>query len=995
MSLTNLNTYGVFPYSLTNLQVINTSDGGSLPVSGVDPVEVTLTSTNQQVSLYESAPDLIDFETFDKSLKVKNINASSGTIGYLASNTGYIGYVNANNIYASTSIYSNSSLNAPNAFITCNGIDSIGSNPIRGAYFTGGYITVATGTFTSGVTTNNLNVSGTAVINSISISGANIPFITFTTATGTNSLYCPMMSGYQGYFDQGYFNRINSSTPGRIESNQFQAYSYVYSPSYYVSNSYINSTNLNNLELCSNTDFIYLRQGSSQASGQVVVDPTISKITCDSIDLSNITWVVATGSNAYLTNVQSTNFTATNAAITNLTSTTMTGTTIWATNAAITNLTSTTMTGNNAYLTNVQSTNFTATNAAITNLTSTTMTGTTIWATNRRQNGTLWNQTSTASDRLNWQWNGTDYMVLENQNSGLLTVQNGFFKNQIAINDQVGYSWVNSSYALDARAGPCRIANGTADKTSLLEFGSTGPISNRMGYIYTDSASNYMEIANQGNGIMYLTTNNSAKLLLYPDGQLVQNNCSSNGNFAMFLNNAGSSASTSYGLLIDQNSSSLALAIRDRSGVYRHYFSGNTVFIFGATASNANGSLQGMSWNDVWNPTHLSCGYYGYAQATTQPDINLTLDKQTAISTTVQPYMKIGTYEFRSGGKYYHLIGAGYANKQFDVNSPLYFGGWSPTDSGRTRTDFVAMTRNVTSDTIPSERFRVNSSNNGGSTIFCLPQTSYVGWTGSNAIDGISNIGSDGLKVVFPNSLPVGYESTTNPHAISISNAISTPSQVLNMGCTTGYAYVQSLGNSNYNLNIQPVSADNTETQIHNKGATITGTNAGMIFRQTYLSPRETSTVMVYSQKGSATSNQGVWIYGVGYYNSDTFAANTADQDIYFTGAARAQFNQPNTNPGNFSNVDVPVAGLYKFQISAYWTHNVNFGYDYAEVIMDVRLNGTVITKQQGTFNPGKASLSCYVIRLCSKDDTFGAFIQTGECLLTDFQLTWSCELIQ
>jgi hypothetical protein len=173
----------IYPYSLNNLQTITTSDGGGLPVSANAPIIKTTTATNQNLFLYESATDLIDFNTYNKSLRVKDLIANTGTFSAVYS-TGARFFslnatgVNVDTLSATTSIFSSASLNAPNAFIDCNGINSIGSNPIRTTFgFTGPFITAGSGTFQN-VNTNVLTA------NTINISSLNIPNLQYTVATG-------------------------------------------------------------------------------------------------------------------------------------------------------------------------------------------------------------------------------------------------------------------------------------------------------------------------------------------------------------------------------------------------------------------------------------------------------------------------------------------------------------------------------------------------------------------------------------------------------------------------------------------------------------------------------------------------------------------------------------------------------------------------------------------------------------------------------------------
>ncbi|NDG33052.1 hypothetical protein EB118_23665, partial [bacterium] len=149
--MNGLNNAGIFPYSLNNLQVLSLPDGGSLAILCDVPLIRTLTSTNQEISLFESSPDLIDFDIYDKSLKVKNIFASTG---------------NFSNIYSTGArFFSLQATGATfNTVVATNG-------------YTGSFITANSGTFQN-VNTNILTA------NTINIGSLNIPNLSFNIATG-------------------------------------------------------------------------------------------------------------------------------------------------------------------------------------------------------------------------------------------------------------------------------------------------------------------------------------------------------------------------------------------------------------------------------------------------------------------------------------------------------------------------------------------------------------------------------------------------------------------------------------------------------------------------------------------------------------------------------------------------------------------------------------------------------------------------------------------
>jgi len=183
--MNGLNNSSLFPYSLNNLQQISTTDGGSLPVTCDVPLIKTLTTSAQEISLFESSPDLIDFNTFNKSLRVKELFAGTGSFNNIyATGARFLTLnatgINCNTLNATTSIFSNGSLNAPAANITCFGINSVGGLIQTTNGFTGPFITANSGTFQN-VNTNTLTAN-TIVINTV-----NIPNLSYTTATGVNT----------------------------------------------------------------------------------------------------------------------------------------------------------------------------------------------------------------------------------------------------------------------------------------------------------------------------------------------------------------------------------------------------------------------------------------------------------------------------------------------------------------------------------------------------------------------------------------------------------------------------------------------------------------------------------------------------------------------------------------------------------------------------------------------------------------------------------------
>ena len=331
----------IYPYSLNNLQTITTSDGGALPVSANAPIIKTTTATNQNIFLYESETDLIDFNTYNKSLRVKDLIANTGTFSSIYS-TGARFFslnatgVNVDTLTATTSIFSSASLNAPNAFIDCNGINSVGSNPIRTTFgFTGPFITAGSGTFQN-VNTNTLTA------NTINISSLNIPNLTFTRATGGSI-------ATTGTITSG---GVLSTTSGRI-ANGNSAW----------------TTNGNDYFINANNSTVYLRpkgETITPADAQVFLG-TNGSLTCTTGTLTAFNGNFSGGLSATNANISS--FALTASSFVN--SPYFTGTKADFTNATITNLTGANIRAGNF----VSAPYFTGTKADFTNATITNLTG--------------------------------------------------------------------------------------------------------------------------------------------------------------------------------------------------------------------------------------------------------------------------------------------------------------------------------------------------------------------------------------------------------------------------------------------------------------------------------------------------------------------------------------------------------------------------------------------------------------------------------------------
>ncbi|MFZ4600352.1 MAG: hypothetical protein ACOYNN_17065, partial [Terrimicrobiaceae bacterium] len=275
--MNGLSEVGIFPNSMNLLQQIYTSNGGALPVAGLDPVRVSLTSTTQDVFLYESSTDVINFKTFDKSLIVGNLTADTGTFHsfnstgavfqIIRANTGTFRHVqsttinntgtisskqlDADTINANLSIYSNLSANFPNADVGVYGITAnLNGIKSQGA-FTGPSIFVASGTFKS-IDTDNL------IARNLILTGAYINNLRWDVATGAVS----------------FLGRVNTTFANRCRFDTFQADTSIFTPQMQLDNTSIRVDALYDLELVANSPGrIFFRRGQSDVGNQITMEP--------------------------------------------------------------------------------------------------------------------------------------------------------------------------------------------------------------------------------------------------------------------------------------------------------------------------------------------------------------------------------------------------------------------------------------------------------------------------------------------------------------------------------------------------------------------------------------------------------------------------------------------------------------------------------------------------------------------------------------------------
>ena len=101
----------------------------------------------------------------------------------------------------------------------------------------------------------------------------------------------------------------------------------------------------------------------------------------------------------------------------------------------------------------------------------------------------------------------------------------------------------------------------------------------------------------------------------------------------------------------------------------------------------------------------------------TAPTGKLTISEAAGFNapttvTAANTYLQLGSADYATNGKF--MIGFGYTDGATNTHSPAYMGFDMTSSSGDTKGDLTFFTRNVTTDTAPTERMRINSSGNVG-----------------------------------------------------------------------------------------------------------------------------------------------------------------------------------------------------------------------------------------------------------------------------------------
>jgi len=315
---------------------------------------------------------------------------------------------------------------------------------------------------------------------------------------------------------------------------------------------------------------------------------------------------------------------------------------------------------------------------------------------------------------------GQDYMYLNsNGNLGIGTVAPAA---QLHTTGSVRFAnYTNGILSVD---GSGNLTVGAAGSYGWLTTGNSGTTAG-MNFIGTTDAQDFV-VKTSGSEAMRITVNGNVGIgqtspsvyRLEVDGSsgdvavsenfqpaaelVIGNKTNTNGNYSMlgFINHAGEHDAGIQGVHVNANGQ---YANNDRSGELRFAVSGPTTNgdITTKMIINKNGTLGVGQIDNPYGSLHISknTGYFNGAV--------------TAIN-KANTYLMLGGDESTAG--HVHIIGFGYTAN--DVGSstymPAYMGYVTTSTNSYQQGDLVFGTRDVTTDSSPSERMRINSDGNVG-----------------------------------------------------------------------------------------------------------------------------------------------------------------------------------------------------------------------------------------------------------------------------------------
>ena len=284
---------------------------------------------------------------------------------------------------------------------------------------------------------------------------------------------------------------------------------------------------------------------------------------------------------------------------------------------------------------------------------------------------------------------------------------------------------------------------------------------------------------------------------------------------------------------------------------------------------------------------------------TTSPTGKLTIANPTAYApntvTAANSYIQLGSTDYGSGGSSSNdgkfMIGFGYTDGTTNTHSPAYIGYEETSTSGDTKGELTFYTRDVITDTAPTERMRIDSSGNVG--IGTNTPDKKLEIFGSGSEDGIlvKNDTNTNYRGYYISSVESDNTAYGKFHMDVNSGELNITSGYTDWG---GFITLDTNGtqrmyiNTNGEVSMGWASGGGPGgglLQVNGQGM-FTGGGAGYVQGSILLRSSDNDETPGYRGQGVFTWNAGhqvSWYMGTPYTNGDLFTINRKSSETSFT----------------------------------------------------------------------------------------------------------------
>jgi hypothetical protein len=266
-----------------------------------------------------------------------------------------------------------------------------------------------------------------------------------------------------------------------------------------------------------------------------------------------------------------------------------------------------------------------------------------------------------------------------------------------------------------------KTANGStsAPAYSFSADTDSGMFLNGAGYLaLTVAGSKQLEL---GGGIIYTASTgkirsatNSGTLELsgggaQVGGQILLSGGASDGN-VIFKTSLGSSTATEV-MRIKETGAIEITGTSTTSQAQAFITNDNSVLTIGSSVSGS--VVKDIAFNSPSTMMYIDGSTANVGIGTTSPSGNITISNGLASAptsiTAANSYIQIGSNDYGSGALGKFMIGFGYTDVLVNTHSPAYIGYEETSTSGDTKGELTFYTRDVITDTAPTERMRIGS----------------------------------------------------------------------------------------------------------------------------------------------------------------------------------------------------------------------------------------------------------------------------------------------